>query len=234
MYMSQFSWWRCPQCIHWHLLEHCLLWFLQSHQMCHLGQNLPGPKSRPGFICRAFPQSFLFHSPIFSSLSPRSTLSAHLCPRLDTACPPVPSHCPSPPPPPTGSLPSKQAWLHSWLPDPQNNSVGWSCTEQYPVQWPWLIVYMLKCYFSTRPKCSEKCSKILFTNFLDHRLLYITYRLIYFTAVVYILDHKIRGLPYIFIFLIEPKPHRASEDSLNLQELTTPTPVWWSYSLDME
>lgn len=77
--MSKVERWRTPQCIYWHLSESCLLWFLQSHQMCHLGQDLPSP----GLLrLHAVP----FHSPscstllTFPGLIP-APLVTHLCPR---------------------------------------------------------------------------------------------------------------------------------------------------------
>ena len=78
---------------------------------------------QPGFTCRALPQSFLFHSAIFSSLDPCSTLSSHLCPRHRLPTHPLPQLLT-----PLCSLPTKHYFIHDFLVS-QNNSVGWRNSE---------------------------------------------------------------------------------------------------------
>lgn len=129
MYMSKFSCWRCPQCIHWRLLECCLLWLLRSHHMCHLGQSLPGPGPQRAASVYMLCLSTVLPVPLSHLFQSESLLHAQL--------PPLPSTEPAHPSPPTiplpPQLPAHRALLHSRLPDPQNKSVGWGCTEQYPV-----------------------------------------------------------------------------------------------------
>lgn len=124
--MSEFSCWRCPQCIRWRLLEWCLLWFSQSHQMCHLGQNLPGPSAqRAASVFNALRLSTVLPVPLshlFQSNSPAPHSASTFAP--DRACPPIPFHHHRPP---------SSALLHSRLPNPQNKSVGWGWARQYPV-----------------------------------------------------------------------------------------------------
>lgn len=125
MYKSKFSCWRCPQCIHWRLLECCLLWFLQAHQMCHLGHSLPGPGPQSVASIYMLCLSTVLPVPLTRPSFPVWIPALRSAPTfaLDRACPPIPSH----------NLPTL---LHSWLPDPQNKSVGWGCAQQYLV---WLV-----------------------------------------------------------------------------------------------
>lgn len=125
MYKSKFSCWRCPQCIHWRLLECCLLWFLQAHQMCHLGHSLPGPGPQSVASIYMLCLSTVLPVPLTRPSFPVWIPALRSAPTfaLDRACPPIPSH----------NLPTL---LHSWLPDPQNKYVGWGCAQQYLV---WLV-----------------------------------------------------------------------------------------------
>lgn len=93
MQVSEFSCRRCPQCIRWHPLPCCLLWFQQSHQLCHLGHSSPG-RGRPS-VASVYMLGLSTVLPVpltlFQSQSQLYTLSSHLCPRQSLPTHPLPS-----------------------------------------------------------------------------------------------------------------------------------------------
>ena len=130
--MSKFSRRRCPQCIHWRLLEGLFVMIstLSSDVPLRSEHAWSRPlEGLPAFTCCAFPHSFLFHSPIFSSMNPCPTLRSHLCPQQRQ--PTHPTHPTHPLPQPLFPQ-SRDYFIHDFL-ILKTSLKGEACAEPHPV-----------------------------------------------------------------------------------------------------